>query len=324
MCTAATYYPQNHYFGRNLDFEFSYDETVTVTPRNFPFHFCQMGDLNHHYAIIGMAYVANGYPLYYDAMNEKGLGMGGLMFANNADYKPQAAGKDNVSPYEFIPWILSQCATVDEAKALLARINLVNIPFSDELPLSELHWMIADKNSSIVVESMKDGLHVYDNPVGVLTNNPPFPQQLFGLNNYRHLSVDQPADTFSASLPLDLYSRGMGGIGLPGDLSSASRFTKVAFTRLNSKSGTSEAEGVSQFFHILGAGEQQRGLTHITDDKYEITLYSSCSSLDTGIYYYTTYENRQISAVDMTKENLDAAALVSYPLIDTQQIKYQN
>ncbi|MGH2214092.1 linear amide C-N hydrolase, partial [Enterococcus faecalis] len=77
---------------------------------------------------------------------------------------------------------------VDEAKELLETMNLVSINFSETLPLSPLHWLLADKEKSIVIESVKEGLHIYDNPVGVLTNNPPFTYQLFNLNNYRSLS----------------------------------------------------------------------------------------------------------------------------------------
>ena len=175
-----------------------------------------------------------------------------------------------------------------------------------------------------MIESMADGLHIYDNPVGVLTNNPPFPQQLFHLNNYMSLSPRQPENRFAPQLPLVPYSRGMGALGLPGDLSSASRFVRVAFTRMNAVSGDSEAESVSQFFHILGAVEQQRGCCEVRDGQYEITLYTSCCSAARGIYYYTTYENRQITAVDMHRENLNGSALIRYPLITEQQIAHQN
>ena len=116
----------------------------------------------------------------------------------------------------------------------------------------------------------------------------------------------------------------MGGIGLPGDLSSASRFVKVAFTKLNSVSGTSESESISQFFQILGSVTQQRGLCDVGDGKYEYTIYSSCCNMDKGIYYYTTYENSQITGVDMYKENLEGTKLVNYPLVSGQQINFVN
>lgn len=324
MCTAANYKTKDHYFGRTFDYEISYGEVVAVTPRKFPFKFRKAGELYDHYAMIGIAAVVNDYPLYYDATNEKGLSMAGLNFPGNAEYKPIAEGKDNVSPFEFIPWILGQCADVEEAKELLEKINLVEINFSEELPLSPLHWIISDRYKSITVESVKDGLKIYNNPIGVLTNNPPFDMQMFNLNNYMSLSKETPTNNFSKDVDLNVYSRGMGAMGLPGDLSSASRFVKVAFTKINSISGDSESESVSQFFHILGSVAQQRGCVLVEQDKYEITIYTSCCNTDKGIYYYTTYENNQISGVDMHKENLESDDVITYPLITTQQINIQN
>jgi len=324
MCTAATYTTKDHYFGRNLDLEFSYNETVTVTPRNYPFQFRKVKALESHYAMIGTAFVVDNYPLYYDATNEKGLSMAGLNFPENADYKQEAEGKDNVTPFEFIPWILGQCSTIKEVKELLGRINLININFSEKLPLSPLHWMISDRNESITVESVKEGMKIYDNPVGILTNNPTFDIQIFNLNNYVNATREIPENRFSSAIALDVYSRGMGGIGIPGDLSSSSRFVKAVFTKLNSVSGTSESESISQFFHILGSVNQERGCVRLAEDTYEITIYSSCCNVDKGVYYYKTYENSQITGVDMHNENLDSQSIVSYPLIKEQQIKMQN
>ncbi len=324
MCTAITYKTKDHYFGRNLDLEYSYHETVTITPRNYDFKFRNVKNINKHYAIIGMAYVLDNYPLYYDAINEKGLGMAGLNFPKNADYKEVLIDKDNIAPFEFIPWILSQCANLDEVKKLLSKINISKINFSDQLPASPLHWIISDKENSITVECVSDGLKIYDNPVGVLTNNPTFDIHMFNLNNYMYLSVEQPINNFSHKLDFDIYSRGMGALGLPGDLSSASRFVKATFTKMNSISGDSESESISQFFHILASVEQQRGCVHMKEDQYEITIYSSCCNMDKGIYYYTTYENSQITGIDMYKEDLEAAELINYNLITGQQINWQN
>lgn len=324
MCTAATYRTKDHYFGRTLDYEVSYGEEVVVTPRNFPFHFRHMGGLSSHYAIIGMATVVGEYPLYYDATNEKGLSMAGLNFPGNADYKPLAEGKDNVATFELIPWLLGQCATVEEAKAYLARMNLANTPFSPQFPVSPLHWIIADRDCAITVESVREGIRIYDNPVGILTNNPPFDYQMTNLTNFMSLSTEPPENHFSDQLDLTPYSRGMGMLGMPGDLSSASRFVRVAFTKLHSVSGTSESESISQFFHILGSVAQQRGCVHMGEGKYEITIYTSCCNTDRGIYYYTTYENSQITGVDLHRENLDGQQLSRYPLITGQQIHMQN
>ena len=324
MCTAITYGTKDHYFGRSLDYEFSYAEEVVIAPRSFSFSYRHIDTISSHYAIIGMATVVNDYPLYYDAINEHGLGMAGLNFPGNAVYKPIKSGVCNISPFEFIPFILGQCRNTDEARFLIELINLCYTPFSEELPLSPLHWIISDKEKSIVVEAMADGIHIHDNPVGVMTNNPPFEFQLFNLNNYMALSREQPENSFAPSLSLSLYSRGMGGIGLPGDLSSMSRFVRAAFTKMNSVSGESEEESISQFFHILGSVGQTRGLVHQGDGKYEITIYGSCCNQDKGIYYYTTYENPQVNGVDMHHTDLDADRLSRYPLITKQSINMQN
>ena len=265
-----------------------------------------------------------GYPLYYDAINEKGLGIAGLNFVGNAVYRGKVKEKDNITQFEFIPWILSQCATVKEARNLIQKINLLNIPFNDKLPLAELHWIISDSQESITVESVKEGIKIYENPVGVLTNNPTFDKQMFELNNYMYLSAKSPENKFAPSLNLEKYSRGMGAMGLPGDLSSQSRFIRASFVKMNSISGEGEKESVSQFFHILNSVDQQRGCCDLGDDKYEITIYTSCCNTNKGIYYYTTYDNHQITAIDMHKENLDTDKLIRYPLIKEEQIRMQN
>lgn len=324
MCTAATYKTKDFYFGRTLDYEFSYGDEIAITPRNYPLNFRHTAACNSHYAIIGMAHIADKYPLYYDAINEKGLGMAGLNFVGNAVYAEPVFGKENVAQYEFIPYILSKCANVNDAKSLLANLNLTGTPFNEKLPTAQLHWIIADETQAITVESMADGLHIYDNPVGVLTNNPPFETQMFMLNNYMSLSSKQPQNSFAKGLNLNSYSRGMGALGLPGDLSSASRFARVAFTKMNSISADTENASVSQFFHILGSVDQQRGCCEVTEGKYEITIYTSCCNATKGIYYYNTYENHQISAVDMNKENLDSTELIRYPVITEQHINFQN
>jgi choloylglycine hydrolase len=324
MCTAISYKTEVFYFGRTLDYDFSYGEQVTVTPRNFPLAFRGKGMLTHHYAIIGMAHVTQNYPLYYDAVNEKGLGVAGLNFVGNAQYRPRIDSKDNIANFEFIPWILAQCATVAEAKKLLDRINLTDEAFSEQLPPAQLHWIIADQSEAITVESVTDGLRICTNPVGVLTNNPPFDQQMLHLTNYMHLSPNEPKNRFCKTLDLTPYSRGMGAMGLPGDLSSQSRFVRAAFTKLNSVCDGTESGSISQFFHILGSVSQTRGCCRLEEGKYEITIYTSCANASRGIYYYTTYGNLQINAIDMHQENLNRDQLICYPLILTQEISVQN
>ena len=315
MCTAVHF---GNFFGRNLDLDFSYNEQVVITPKNFPLTFRTMPTLSSHFAILGIGIAIDGYPLYFDAMNEAGLCCAGLNFPQDAHYFPLCHGADNLAPFELIPYILAKCESVLSAKNLLSRINIADISFSEKFPNSPLHWIIADKDYSIVLEQTKNGLKIYDNPVGILTNSPTFDFHILNLSNYLNITAKEPENRFSEKIPLSTYSRGMGGMGLPGDLSSSSRFVRGAFTLLNSLDCD-----ISQFFHILGNVAQPKGAVCVGDG-YEYTIYSSCCDMDNLIYYYTTYENPAPSAVHLKEENLSADKLFTYPIEKTLYINQIN
>ena len=324
MCTAITYKTNDFYFGRTLDYEYTYGEQIAIMPRRSSLYLRHLSALDCHYAIIGMAHVAQGYPLYYDAVNEKGLAMAGLNFVGNAIYSKACPGKENVASFELIPWILGSCVTVREAVERMKNMNLTDEPFSKDYPSAELHWLLADREEAVTVESTRDGLKIWPNPVGVLTNNPPFDEQLFRLNDYMGLSPRDPENDFSETLSLKAYSRGMGGLGLPGDLSSQSRFVRASFVKMNGISGPEETESVNQFFHILGTVEQVRGCCEVGQGEYEITQYTSCINASKGVYYYTTYGNHQITAIDLHREPLEGHQQICYPLVKGEQIVIGN
>ena len=324
MCTAFTWQNGDHYLGRNLDLAYSYQETVSITPRNFPLHFRKGPTLDRHYAMIGMAFVQDGYPLYYDAVNEYGLAMAGLHFPGNAVYYEEDAAKDNITPFEFIPWILGQCKNLEEVRTQLSRMNLWNCPFNEDLPLTPLHWLIADKERAITVETMADGMKIHDNPMCLLTNNPPFDFMKHYLTFFRDLSPLPSENRLDKTLDLDIFCGGMAARSLPGDWTSPSRFVKAAFVRGKSIAPKDENSSISQVFHILTAVERPRGCLMLADGRPDITVYSACCNQDTGVYYYTTYDTRRISAVDMRREDLEGREVVSYPLHKEADIYFQN
>ncbi len=283
MCTALTYQSSDFYFGRNLDLDTDYGEKVTVMPRKSPFPMKCMPDLREHYALIGMAITAENCPLFFEATNEKGLSMAGLNFPDNAFYSEPKKGKNNLAPYELIPWFLGSCACLDEVKEELKKLNVVNLPFSDKLPITPLHWIISDKSGSLTVESMTDGLKIHDNPWGVLANNPPF--------DY-HLINAEKSILFKESLP--------------GDFSSESRFIRAAYLKEKSSPKKSEDESVSQFFRMLSLVSIPEGCVLTKEDKPHFTRYSCCCNTDTGVYYYGRCDNYTVTAVDMHKIDLDS------------------
>ncbi len=323
MCTAVTVRRKFPVFGRTLDYECSFGEEVVLTPRNYALSFRNGTALPEHFSILGMAHIENGYPLYYDGVNEQGLAMAGLNFVKSASYGETRWNKDNVTQFEMILWILAQCASVREARALLGRMNVTGEVFSPKLPVARLHWLLADRDESVVVEPLREGLRVYEAPLGVLTNEPPFEQQRRNLCRYQLLTAAEPENrAFPGALP-EPDSRGMGAVGLPGDLSSGSRFVRAAFTAVNALPGDSEEEAVTQLFHILETVSQTKGCCRLKNNEMDRTIYTGCCSLQTGTYFYTTYENRQITAVKMDGKNLDGQNLISYPLIIGQQFHEQ-
>ena len=307
MCTAIL---NGGYAGRNLDVFHGYKEELIITPRHFTLPFRKTENIREHHAIIGIGTVERGYPLYFDAMNEQGLYMAGLNYVGNAKYGAPREGMTNLTPYELIPYVLGTCASLNEAKSALENINLVDIPFSREISTSELHFFIADKNGALTAEPDEEKLNLYENEVGVLTNNPPFPIQMHNLIKYAHLCNGEAVNHFPEQIPINAYSGGMGAIGLAGDLSSESRFVRAAFHSLNSQNSHTPCD----FFHLLSSVEMPRGSLKLHGE-YEYTAYASCADLDGNIYYYKTYSSATICSLSLCGKNITGQTLIRYPLL---------
>ena len=315
MCTAFSFLKNSFYFGRNMDIEYTFGESVVITPRGFKLPLKRLGSLTVNHALIGMANVTEGYPLYAEAANEKGLCMAGLNFPGNAVYTPEGKIKKKAAaPYELILYILGSCENLSEAEELLTETEIADIPFSPSLPLAPLHWIVSDASGSIVIESTAEGLRIYDNPYGVMTNNPPFPFHRENIRQFLHLSAQFPENRLSAEHALSPFGQGAGAIGLPGDYSPASRFVKAFFCKTNSVCGDSEGSCTAQVFHILDSVAMVRGTVLTPDGKPDFTTYSCCINASKGIYYYKTYENSRVTAVALTKERKNSQKLLVFPL----------
>ena len=324
MCTCIEFKSKDFYFGRNLDLEYNFGEKVVVTPRNYEFKLKNNTIFNLKYAIIGMATVVDNYPLYADASNEKGLCMAGLYFPNNAVYKKEKENYTNIASFELIPWILGNFFIFSELKKELNKLNITDEKFNEKMPLAQLHWMISDKNDCIVLEQMEEGLKIYDNPYGVLTNNPPFYYHELNVSNYMNISSDFPANRFSDKIKLNVYGQGISMVGLPGDVTPPSRFVRAVFNKLNSVECVSEEETISQFFHILDSVSMIKGTVVTKENKLDMTTYSSCINSTKGIYYFKTYYNNQINAVSFNEKNMNSDELEIYELPVKQSINNLN
>ncbi len=329
MCTALSLTAKDgsHLFGRNMDIEYSFNQSVLLTPRHFGYKNRATGEVEQtKYAIIGMGTLIDEHPSYADVCNEKGLAAAGLNFPKYAHWDDKSVeGKTNIAPYDLLLWVAANFETVKEVKEALKNVVLVGVPLNEQVPISPLHWMICDKTGeSIVVEKTVNGLKVMDNKVGILTNAPTFDWHLTNLTQYMGLTATQPQDTAWGEQNLKPLGQGLGAFGLPGDYSSPSRFVKAAFLRNHIDYADVNYSGMSEFFHILNGVAMVRGSVVTPQHLNDITLYTSCIDQEKGIYYYKTYTNHSISAINMHHEDLDAKEVKLFTFNDEFTVTQQN
>ena len=325
MCTALGFKTDfGCFFGRNMDLSYSFNQSPIYLNKGFRYLNPVTNEtiaLNR--PIIGMGTVIDSHPAFAEGMNSDGLGCAGLNFSRYAYYEKNALDcKINLARYDFILHVLSNFSSVAEVKENLPSIELVSVPINKDTPIATLHWMICDRTgASIVVERTKNGLTYYDNPVGVMTNDPTFDWHLTNLNEYIKISPFDCNPTVWSNHQLKGLGVGNGSLGLPGEFESVSRFVRAAFLRSNLPEIDCENDALSAFFHILDNVAMPKGSVIVEGNRASYTLYSSCMNLDKGIYYFRTYQNSRISAINMNSVN-EEIKLFDY---DTaQDITYLN
>ncbi|MGL4450508.1 MAG: choloylglycine hydrolase, partial [Sarcina sp.] len=299
MCTALTLLTKEneHLFGRNMDIEYEFGQSVGVVPRNFEYEDRTNKTIGKtKYAIIGMMTIMENHPMLADGMNEKGLAIAGLNFPHYAQYEEKMkSDKINVSVSDIMLWVLANFASLEEVRKEAPKLNIMNLAFTETTPIPTLHWIVTDRTGkSIVIEKSKEGLKIFDNNVGVLTNSPTFDWHITNLRQCIGIEAEQSSKTTWSDQELLPLGQGLGAIGLPGDFTPASRFVRVAFLRHSALKNDRESMDVSEFFHILNNVAMVRGSVRTPQQKSDITIYTSCMNLEKGIYYYSTYGDNSI------------------------------
>ena len=278
-----------HLWGRNFDFNrIAADSKVTFVPRGQVFYACGTeleGNLEPStrctaaYAAVGIgSLVLRSTPALYEGLNEKGLMGGQLYYRTFAHFAPEARpGTLPLQPPFLVTWCLATCASVEEvARALEERVSLVAIPMLGTVP--PIHWMFSDRTGeSIVVESDRDGLHIYRNTVGVMTNSPGYPWHRTNLLNHPQLRPLDYGELAWGGERLEPCFSGSGAAGLPGDWSSPSRFVRL----------------------LTGPEEitpHDRGVV-----PYDYTVYSSVLCAESMRFYWLTYRNSRVRYVELSR-----------------------
>lgn len=288
MCTCVNLVGEkNTYFGRNMDIDAPFGEKIIFVPRNYQIKFKKEETIKNHYSILGIGTIVNDYPLFADAINEYGLCFAGLNFVNNACYYKVDKDKKNYAPFELPLILLSTCKNIREVKKILEKINIVDIDFAKEIKNAQLHFMLADKKSSIVIETTLEGMKVYDNPFNVLTNNPPFTFHKENVCNYMQLHNGTPKNNLMKDYDLQSFCLNQGAISLPGDFSSTSRFIKCLYVKNNLLLKNDETD-IIQFFKCMDSVAMPLGNVK-TDKYYAYTYYTSCYDMTSKKLHYKTY-----------------------------------
>ena len=301
MCTALKLKHNDKYvFGRNLDLEYHFNEGIVALNKGYSLTFKFLKSITLKERIIGIGNLVDNYPLYAEGMNESGLCVAGLNYPSNAFYSSETKNdKINLAPYEIINYILVNAKTVDEVALLFKNVNLVAKPFKEGLPLSYLHYLVSDKNKSIVIEPDKDGIKIYENVYEVLTNNPSFPFHLENIKQYGNLSNKYYENNLTSKSELTPFCIGLNAHGLPGDSSSPSRFIKTLYLKERVEEVLNEKDNlITEAFHIFDNVAVIKGEALTKENKSEITIYTSVLDPLSFKYYYKTYEDINIKKID--------------------------
>jgi choloylglycine hydrolase len=309
------------FYARTMEGAIDYQSKVTVVPKRTIYH----GTLPDNtpkgltwtvkYGLVGMN--AFGSPLMTDGLNEMGLAVGNLFFPDYAEYEPFDPGKANstLSQYEVATWLLSTCATVAEVRQAISKVQVVQGPKEVFAPL---HFAIHDaQGNSLVIEYVKGKSHIYDNPLGVMTNSPGFDWMITYLSNFVNLSATNVPQIDLGGVVIKQFGQGSGLVGLPGDFSPPSRLVRmVAFTQSALPVKGSQA-GLNLAMTIISNVDIPKGIVRDKGEQgmqYDITQWAVAADLAGKKYYFHSHDNKNWRSVDLSKALQTAKGIQTIPL----------
>ncbi len=267
-----------------------------------------------------------------EGINEAGLAAGLFYFPEYGQYMPYKEEDKSmcVSDMQFVAWVLSTCATIDEMIALLPTIRIIGT----DPRASTVHWRITELSGrQVVVEVINQQVKVHENPLGVLTNSPEFTWHLTNLNNYVNLASGSIHQRAIGSLDLKAFGGGSGLHGLPGDMTPPSRFVRAAFFQSTAPRLDSPEHTVVQAFHLLNNFDIPVGIQFsnidLVPDMPSATQITIATDLANQRLYYRTMYNSTIRCIDLHTIDFDRVAFQAEPLenyreepIETIEIYY--
>ena len=308
MCTSFTLHAkdESYMLSRTMDFSIEMAKTVTYIPQNFHLihDYRSSETYQTKYAYVGMGALEDHCNIVFDGINEQGLTAATLYFVSYAGYAdPQAATTAvKVAPDMVVGYTLGNYASVNEVKTAFEQ-NQIQIVDEKNPTLGitpPLHYIFMDKTgATIVVEVMKDGVHVYDDTVGVMTNSPDYPWHENNLNNYLTVTPKQHKPVNWLGKELHPMSQGSGNFGLPGDFTPVARFVRAAYLKNFMPQADNEYGNLIKAENILKSVNVAKGAVVTENDAQDFSCYRSFMSATSQTYYFATYNNQRVRKIDL-------------------------
>lgn len=274
------------------------------------------------YGVVGCAVAQKEFIV--EGINEAGLAAGLFYFAGYGQYAKfdSTLSAKTLADLQVVPWLLTQCRTIDEVKTAIAQVRIVSL---DPKVASTVHWRISQPDGRQVVLEILDGgvPHFYENEVGVITNSPGFPWQVTNLNNYINLYPGDAPDHSLGDVTLKHIGGSSGMLGLPGDFTSPSRFVRAAFLRNTAPQQPDGFATVTLSFHLLNNFDVPIGLEHPlgkAPDLPSATQWTTATDLTHRRIYYKTAYNNTIRCIDLNTIDFTKVKYQSH-LMDAQRVQ---
>lgn len=306
------------FLSRTMDFSFELDAKPIFIPRNFSFDSHVSGsNFKSEYAFIGAGRDMKGY-LFADGVNEKGFAIATLYFEENASFsKNKHSSKFNLAPEELVSWALGNVESVEDFSEKIKNLNIVALKNEVIGEVIPLHWIVSDDlGVTKCLEITKNGIHLYDNPVGVMTNSPEFPWHLTNLSHQNQFQPEEFSEKKYGSLENKSDGPGTGLLGLPGDFTAASRFLRTVVLKQYSTKVTGVYEGVNAVVHILNTVDIPKGVK-VTNKKKDIadyTQYKGIMDISHRTYYMMPYDGFMPHKVALTDDLLKQTDPVEFDI----------
>ncbi|WP_070041396.1 linear amide C-N hydrolase [Robinsoniella peoriensis] len=317
MCTAMTMQTAEGetFFGRTMDFSFTLDPELFLVPRNYVWsNTKKSAKIYNQYSFIGIGQDISDL-IFIDGVNEMGFAAAALYFPGYAHFETAVlpeVKKISIAAIELVNFLLGMCASVSQAESIMHRIRIIGVEDSLTNSIAPLHWMITDKSGkSMVIECTKSGIHLFDNPIGVLSNSPDFEWHMTNLRNYMNVSPHQSEKEQWGEVVLSPFGQGSGAIGLPGDYSPPSRFVRTSFQKSNTPIPSSGSEAVITAFHIMEGVSIPKGVVATHRGTDDFTQYTAFMNVNTGEYFYKTYYNSQIMTAKLYRDEFNCKEPIS-------------